>query len=30
LAASESAVPPTPDEIAAFRAALPAHTAQGA
>jgi hypothetical protein len=30
LAASESAVPPSPDEIAAFLAALPAHAAQGA
>lgn len=30
LAASASAVPPSPDEIAAFRAALPALAAQGA
>lgn len=29
LAASASAVPPTPDQIAAFRAALPALAAQG-
>ena len=29
LAASATAVPPTPDEIAAFRAALPALAAQG-